>query len=550
QESPCQLLGTLSSTACVDLVSKADWTFKFVPISTPTTTPSPTCESPSLPLTDGWELTLATDTAGQICNGSLDTLMEYLKAGKKVAVLVSNPSAAGSNPTATLGVGQEVEITQEGHVCVHLPFSISPTSWSAVDKSDAWVFRKVCSTGTVQEWTVNATAVTNSVRPTHWYTSTGAWDKVLDTTPGGSQGSTSDLKSSLETGSDVIMMTLNAISNAAIFYPGSAWISQGSWLTATHVWAVRKADVSDALGPSSVLQMMSFSPRSSSITDYAWSLAGQGSEVTQETTPYSVYVDPGWRFVHTSSSSPSSSKSSRPSSTGQDSHDDLLQEIRGGHRVRLAVSHQGSVDYFTADHVIISPEQLVIAQVLSSDETGATNGYLIWHLFRSDGVWVTYRVQVPGYSMDSQTSTGLDIRWFVDNKIYDVAMETYKSSVSSGSLSGLRDRALAIHYIRLKVERESEAGVEHFFSADEIILGPEPEEGISALSMRGMSIDTSVVAWHERSKKWSSAGQGRFGVTHVSSTGTILYWDSVFGNPVGDSAVTSSDGVVTWFVGK
>ena len=35
----------------------------------------------------------------------------------------------------------------------------------------------------------------------------------------------------------------------------------------------------------------------------------------------------------------------------------------------------------------------------SGDREGAENGHLKWHVIRSDGIWVTYMVKLPGLSM-------------------------------------------------------------------------------------------------------------------------------------------------------
>ncbi|KAK3778040.1 hypothetical protein RRG08_005921, partial [Elysia crispata] len=100
------------------------------------------------------------------------------------------------------------------------------------------------------------------------------------------------------------------------------------------------------------------------------------------------------------------------------------------------------------------------------------------------------------------------------------------------------------------VQQENDAGVEHFFSADEIILGPEPERGMSAVSMRAMPMETHSGIGQENSASWVSAGDGQFRITMVTSSGTIFSWDRTLGSAVADTAVTSNTGTVVWFAGK
>ena len=67
--------------------------------------------------------------------------MKFPQDGSRVVVLLTTHGVVGSSPAGSLGVGQELEITPDGDVCIHLPFSIAPQSWSAMVAMDTWVFR-------------------------------------------------------------------------------------------------------------------------------------------------------------------------------------------------------------------------------------------------------------------------------------------------------------------------------------------------------------------------------------------------------------------------
>ena len=73
---------------------------------------------------------------------------------------------------------------------------------------------------------------------------------------------------------------------------------------------------------------------------------------------------------------------------------------------------------------------------------------------------------------------------------------------------------------------------------------------MSAVSMRTISMKISDVEDEDSSESWVSAGQGKFMVTMVTSAGKIFTRNRVLGGGVGDSAVTSNDGTVVWFVAK
>ncbi|GFN91754.1 muscle m-line assembly protein unc-89 [Plakobranchus ocellatus] len=254
----------------------------------------------------GWDLTYATDLSGEQCFGSLLTLKELILAGKKVAVLMSCTSGGHRTaPAATGGIIQELEITSGGQVCAYLPFTLVPAVWNQMGETDPWVFRKVCSTGIVEDWTLEGDFVEKTLRPTEWYTSTEPLRGVFDTTMGTdkTQGSIQTWKSSLDSGNDHAVITRNSSGNEFHIYTGATFDSKTDRgdleINVKHVWNFRYKNDSTSTNLDKVLQFASFSPESASNTFYAWSLVSEDrAHLEEEDSLHNLLAYTGWRLVY------------------------------------------------------------------------------------------------------------------------------------------------------------------------------------------------------------------------------------------------------------
>ena len=367
-----------------------------------------------------WIAVYENDARGQKISGSLEDLINDVRAGASVRVLLDN----------TIYQADFAHIAQQKSVSVQLLQSVARTAWNTFKKDGEWEWKLVSTSGYKHQvrYDIGASTFRGEQRnkvAVKWFTKQQSCLKkpVLSHDRNGAilGGSLADLMTSIKAGADI-----------RCFSPNSAFPIQSLEMTKSLVSGQNVDHVSvDSRNIDLVFQNNAywwFTLHSTLGTrDMSrWTVGEHTSRGhTQSQVNIDWFADPCWKLVFAHDKRGVAKSGSRA---------DLVTAIRNGARVRVQIPSYRTAE---ADNLSIRNGHVTAQLLKRLSERNLTriadDTSWYWQMISTTGKVMTTLYKVGEHQHVSTTSSYQEIRWFIDTKPWTLI---YSHDAQGRSLQG------------------------------------------------------------------------------------------------------------------
>ncbi|XP_055863332.1 uncharacterized protein LOC106073534 [Biomphalaria glabrata] len=519
-------------------VTTPSTTTSTVTTTSPTTSTSSSSTRSSLTTSD----TATCSSKWFTTSSSSNPLVELTSASQNGSAMIVQYYDTSSKRTWST-VAREYTVTST-QFCVQLTVNLLTNSWRTLNDTTQWIFRQVCTTGVMDEYTVSGVSQKKNVDVTWSYrrNTASAADSLINLNNGDIvQGNRAKYQQLVRNGSSLSVLLHD--SNNGLGKKEDTSISQSFSVYQNPPLLLQDGD--ETFGAFNVL---SFGKRTSSSKPHLQlnSFNTEGKDYTegydldtfsslfftQTNYKQSWILDPCWSLVHSSTTS-----TSRISTSAS-----LLSAVRAGKRIKVSVTEDDKQSvYSEADQILITSSGVVVAQLISlytKDFKLEKDGAWYLYFIHSNGQQCRYEIPFSESTVRSTDCSQVNINWYAETRVPEVV---YKTDTTGKVLLGSKANLRTVGDLRVMVQLPNDNNLERYLTLETTEL--DSELNFSALSMRNLR------STYE-SSSYMKLDSSCLGVAYLVTTDSKVatrYWRP--GRLTSDT-VSEQSANVTWFMTK